>query len=196
VKFGKKMSRIGQKPIRIPEDVTVEVKADEVKVTGPKGSLVQKIKPQVRVEINQNQVKVKRLANDKLSRSLHGLTRSLIANMISGVQTEFSKTLEIVGTGYRAKLEGQKLILSLGFSHPVEWEPPTGVKVEIEDNNLIKIIGADKSLVGQAAADIRAFRPPDPYKGKGIRYQDEQIKLKPGKAGKAGAAGLAGGSEG
>ena len=190
VKFGKKMSRIGQKPIEIPAGVAVEVKPDEVKVIGPKGTLVQKFQPQIKVEIDQGQVKVKRQADDKLGRSLHGLTRSLIANMIEGVQQGFSKILEVVGTGFQAKLEGQKLILSLGFSHLVEREPPPGIKFEIEANNLVKISGIDKALVGQVAASIRAIRPPDPYKGKGIRYQDERVKLKPGKAGKVGAAGF------
>lgn len=192
MKFGKKMSRIGQKPIEIPAGVTVELKLGQVKVTGPKGALVQKIQPQIKVEIGDGQVKVKRQADDKLSRSLHGLTRSLIANMVTGVQQGFSKVLAVVGTGYQAKLEGQKLILSLGFSHLVELEPPSGIKLEVEDNNLIKISGIDKALVGQVAAKIRAIRPPDPYKGKGIRYQDEEVKLKPGKAGKVGAAGFGG----
>lgn len=190
------MSRIGQKPIKIPEGVIVEIKNGEVSVTGPKGSLVQKTNPRIKVEINQGQIEVKRLADDKLSRSLHGLTRSLLANMVEGVQNEFSKTLELVGTGYRAKLEGQKLILSLGFSHPVEWQPLAGISITVEDSNIIKISGADKGLVGQSAAKIRAIQPPDPYKGKGIRYQGEEVKLKPGKAGKAGAAGSLGGAEG
>ena len=192
MKFGKKMSRIGQKPIEIPAGVTVEVKPDEVKVVGPKGTLLQKLQPQIKVEVDQGQVKVKRQVDDKLGRSLHGLIRTLIANMIEGVQQGFSKILEVVGTGYRAKLEGQKLILSLGFSHLVELEPPPGIKFEIEANNLVKIRGIDKALVGQVAANIRAIRPPDPYKGKGIRYQDEEVKLKPGKAGKVGAAGFGG----
>lgn len=186
------MSRIGQKPIEIPAEVTVEVKPDEVKVTGPKGTLVQKIQPQIKVEVEDGQVKVKRQADDKLSRSLHGLTRTLIANMVTGVRQGFSKVLEVVGTGYQAKLEGQKLVLSLGFSHLVELESPPGIKFEIEGNNLVKISGIDKALVGQVAAKIRAKRPPDSYKGKGIRYQDEEVKLKPGKAGKVGAGGFGG----
>lgn len=192
MKFGKKMSRIGQKPIKIPQGVTVEVKADEVKVAGSRGTLLQKIQPQIKIEIDQGQVVVKRQADDKLSRSLHGLTRTLIANMIEGVQQGFSKILAVVGTGYQAKIEGQKLILSLGFSHPVEIEPPPGIKFEVEGNNLVKISGIDKALVGQVAANIRAIRPPDSYKGKGVRYQEEEIKLKPGKAGRVGVTGYEG----
>lgn len=186
------MSRIGRKPIKIPQGVTVEVKADEVKVAGSRGTLLQKIQPQIKIEIDQGQVVVKRQADDKLSRSLHGLTRTLIANMIEGVQQGFSKILAVVGTGYQAKIEGQKLILSLGFSHPVEIKPPPGIKFEVEGNNLVKISGIDKALVGQVAANIRAIRPPDPYKGKGVRYQEEEIKLKPGKAGRAGITGYEG----
>ena len=189
------MSRIGKKPIEIPQGVTVEIKDGGVVVGGPKGSLSLKIRPEVEVLIEEGQVLVKRKEEGRLARSLHGLTRTLIANAIEGVTQGFRKTLEVVGTGYRASLEGEELVLSVGFSHPVRIFPPRGIKFEIEENNKIKISGIDKALVGQVAAEIRRIRPPDPYKGKGIRYQGEEIKLKPGKAGKAGAAGAAGGGK-
>jgi len=184
------MSRIGQKPIIIPDGVTVKVQKGLVMVVGPKGSLKRTVRPEIQMTIQDNQVVVKRRAESKLSRSLHGLTRSLIANMIQGVQKEFEKKLELVGTGYRVKTEGDKTVFSLGFSHPVEFETPKGIKLTIEGNNIVNVSGIDKALVGQTAANIRALKPPEPYKGKGIRYQGEEVKIKPGKAGKVGAAGF------
>jgi len=185
----KLMSRVGRKPIEIPEQVTVEVKNGGVGVTGPKGSLSLKIRPEIKVLVKENKIFVIRHKEDRLSRSLHGLTRTLIANAVEGVGKGFSKTLKLVGTGYRPSLEGEKLILSVGFSHPVRIDPPVGIKFELEGNDKIKISGIDKALVGQIAAQVRGVRPPEPYKGKGIRYEDEVVKLKPGKAGKAGVAG-------
>ena len=189
------MSKIGKKPIEILDQVTVEIKNGQIFVAGPKGSLNLKIRPEIKVFIKGNQVFVSRDRNDRLSRSLHGLTRTLIANAVEGVTNGFSKTLEMVGTGYRASLEGENLVLAVGFSHPVKVLPPSGIKFEVEGNNKIKISGIDKALVGQVAAQIRKIRPPDPYKGKGIRYEGEEVKLKPGKAGKAGAVGGVGGGK-
>lgn len=183
------MSRIGKQLITIPEGVTVQLKDDKVIVVGPRGELSYQPRSEVKVKIKDNQVTVSRKKEDRFSRAFHGLTRSLIANMIEGVTRGFSKTLKIVGTGYRVKAEGEKIILSLGFSHPVIFEPPKGVKLEIEGNDTIKVLGTDKALVGQVAAKIRAIKPPEPYKGKGIRYADEVIRKKPGKAGRAGVAG-------
>lgn len=188
------MSRIGKKPIVIPEGVNVKVEDNDVIVSGPKGVLKQTLNPDLLVEIKKNQVLVLNKAKEKKSaQALWGLTRTLIANMVRGVTTGFSKTLKIVGTGYRVKLdssgEKEKLIFSLGFSHPVEVEAPDGIHFEIEGNDTVKVLGNDKILVGQIAAKIRAISPPEPYKGKGIRYQNEQPRHKPGKAGKAGAIG-------
>jgi len=189
------MSRIGRKPIDIPEGVTVEVNNGAVVVTGPKGSLTVNFKPEIEILVENKQVLVKRKKENKLAKSLHGLTRTLIANAVEGVTNGFSKSLEVIGTGYRVSLEGETLILAVGFSHLVKVSPPEGIKFEIEGNNKIKVSGIDKVLVGQVAAQIRKIRPPDPYKGKGIRYEGEEVKLKPGKAGKAGAAGAAGGGK-
>jgi len=185
------MSRVGRKPIDIPEGVTVEVNNGAVVVTGPKGSLTVSFRPEIEVLVENKQVLVKRKKENKLAKSLHGLTRTLIANAVEGVTNGFSKSLEVVGTGYRASLEGETLVLAVGFSHLVKVPPPQGIKFEVEENNKIKVSGIDKALVGQVAAQIRKIRPPDPYKGKGIRYEGEGVKLKPGKAGKAGAVGAA-----
>jgi len=187
------VSRIGQQPIKIPENVEVDYRQAVLVVKGPKGELKQKVRPALRVEISQGEIRVNRKKNDKFSRSLHGLTRSLIANMVDGVTKGYSKTLKLVGTGYRVKKEGEKLVLSLGFSHPVIIEPIKGIEFEVKGNDVIKISGIDKGLVGQVAAKIRQIRPPEPYKGKGIRYQDEEVRRKPGKAGKVGAAGFGSG---
>lgn len=185
------MSRVGRKPIKIPERVTVKVENGEVLIVGPKGNLSLEIRPEIKVTVKENQVFLTRRTEDRLSRSLHGLTRTLIANAIEGVTKGFSKTLKLIGTGYRASLEGERLVLSVGFSHPLKIDPPLGIKLEVEENDTIKISGIDKALVGQTAAQIRAARPPEPYKGKGIRYEGEEVKLKPGKAGKAGVGGVA-----
>ncbi|MDL1970067.1 MAG: 50S ribosomal protein L6 [Candidatus Desulfofervidaceae bacterium] len=177
------MSRIGKKPINIPDKVEVTIADGLVRVKGPKGELQREILPRVKVEKDGNVIKVLRENDSKQARAFHGLMRQLIANMVTGVTEGFKKVLVIEGLGYRAKLEGKKLELSLGFSHPVEYEPPTGININVEGNNKIIVEGIDKELVGQIAAIIRRFRPPEPYKGKGIRYIDEQVRRKAGKAG-------------
>lgn len=184
------MSRVGRQPISIPEGVTIKIKDGQVIVAGPKGELVQEVRPEIKVQLKNNQILVSRKVEGRFSRSLHGLTRTLIANMIRGVTEGWSKTLKLMGTGYRVKLEGEKLLLSLGFSHPVEVEPVEGIKFEVKGNDTINVLGIDKALVGQTAAKIRKIRPPEPYKGKGIRYEDEEVRRKPGKAAKIGAAGF------
>lgn len=186
------MSRIGKQPVVIPSPVKVAVKDGEISVSGPKGSLVLKIRPEIKAVVKDNQVLVSRKDDSKFSRSLHGLIRSLIANMVEGVTNGFSKTLKLIGTGYRVKAEGEKIVLSVGFSHQPEVIPPPGIKFEVEGSDIIKISGADKILVGQWAAKIRALRPPEPYKGKGIRYLNEEVRHKAGKAGKAGVAAAGG----
>lgn len=189
------MSRIGKQPIDVPEGVTVKIKGNEIEINGPKGTLSLKFRPEIEVKTKDNQLIVSRKNEEILSRSLHGLTRTLIANLIEGVTIGFSKTLKLVGIGYRATLEGENLVLFLGFSHSVKINPPQGIKFEVEGNDTIKVSGTDKILVGQTTAKIRAARPPEPYKGKGIRYLDEIVKHKVGKAGKVGAAAGAGGGK-
>ncbi len=195
VVFGEFMSRVGRQPIKIPPEVSVEIKDGKVLVKGTKGSLVQVIRPEIKISIEDGQVFVSRSAETKLAKSLHGLTRTLVANMIKGVSQGWEKRLEMHGTGYRAKLEDESLILTVGFSHPVRIEPVEGISFAVQDNNKITVSGVDKVLVGQIAAQIRRVRPPEPYKGKGIRYDGEKIRRKPGKAAKVGA-GLPGGGEG
>jgi len=174
------MSRIGKLPVKIPEGVTVDISDHKVTVSGPLGTLNQTFRPEVKLVNKGGEIIVERLSNSKLARSLHGLTRTLIANMVLGVTSGWNKELELFGVGYRARTEGEKLILNLGFSHPVEVVPPPGIKIEVNENK-IKVFGVDKALVGQVAAKIRDIKPPDPYKGKGIRYVGELIKLKAGK---------------
>lgn len=184
------MSRIGKQPVIIPEDVKVKIDGHQIIVKGPKGVLNYTFRPEMKVSLEEGKVLVKPKTVNRLTKALFGTTRNLIANMVEGVTKGFSKTLKIVGTGYRASLndsaEGKKLVLSLGFSHPVEIEAPAGIQFELEGNDLVKISGLDKALVGQMAAKIRAVYPPEPYKGKGIRYQEETPRRKAGKAGKAG----------
>jgi large subunit ribosomal protein L6 len=175
------MSRIGRKPIPVPEAVTVEVAPGRVAVKGPKGELEQRLAPDMTVEQQDGNVVVQRPTDRGEHRALHGLTRSLIANMVEGVTEGFEKRLEIQGVGYRAQLKGRSLELALGFSHPVSIEPPEGVEFEVPQPTEIIIRGIDKQLVGQVAADIRKRRPPEPYKGKGIRYSDEHVMRKVGK---------------
>jgi len=179
------MSKIGKLPIKIPEGVSVKKEAGRIFVSGPKGELEFKLPSQVKVEKKDDELLVSRESDEGKAKALHGTVRQHIANMIVGVYQGFSKTLEIVGTGYRASLEGEKLVLLLGFSHPVEVSPPEGIKFEAVERK-IKISGFNKVLVGQTAAEIRKIKPPDAYKGKGIRYEGEEIKLKPGKAAKVG----------
>ena len=179
------MSRIGRAPIEIPAGVTVKL-GDENKVTvkGPKGELSRELHKDMKITVEGNTVTVERPSDDKLHRSLHGLTRSLVHNMVLGVTEGFSKKLEINGVGYRAQKQGKKLILSLGYSHPVEMEDPEGLESVLDGQNKITIKGIDKQKVGQYAAEIREKRKPEPYKGKGIKYADEVIRRKVGKTGK------------
>ena len=179
------MSRIGKLPILVPAGVKVEIKDQEVTVSGPKGKLTRRFHPNMTIKLDNSVLSVFRPDDERQNRALHGLTRNLLANMVTGVATGFQRDLEVVGVGYRAEKSGEKLILRAGFSHTVEVVPLPGVTLGIEGANRIKIQGADKETVGQMAANIRAIRPPDPYKGKGIRYAGEQIKLKPGKTAKA-----------
>ncbi len=175
------MSRVGKAPIPVPEGVTVNIEKRLVTAKGPKGELFVEIPGQMTVENKDGSILVKRPDESKVNRSLHGLSRTLIANIVQGVSTGFTKKLEIIGVGYRAELKGKNLLLSLGFSHQILFSPPEEIAIELEGNNLITISGIDKQLVGQIAAKIRSFRPPEPYKGKGIRYVDEVVRKKAGK---------------
>ncbi len=177
------MSRIGKKPIKIPDGVQVDIKQNLIRVKGPKGELKWDFNPEMKVVALDGLINVQRPNDQKIFRSLHGLTRSLIDNMVAGVTKGFEKKLQIVGVGYRANVEGEMLNLLLGFSHPVKFIIPKGIKIGVEKQTLISIQGIDKQQVGQVAANIRRFRPPEPYKGKGIRYVDEVIKIKAGKSG-------------
>jgi large subunit ribosomal protein L6 len=181
------MSRIGKQPIPIPEGVSIEFQKSSLKVKGPKGELFLNLSPFIEVVQEDNLVLVKAKSNDRAGRAMHGTTRTLIANMIAGVTEGWEKTLELVGIGNRAKLEGEDLVLTVGFSHPVTVKPPQGIKFSVNENR-ITVSGINKALVGQVAANIRAVKKPEPYKGKGIRYFGEKIKTKPGKAAKVGPA--------
>lgn len=176
------MSRIGRMPITVPTGVKVAIKEGEVTVTGPNGELHRCFSPDISIAQQDNTLIVSRPSDSKRHRSLHGLTRSLLANMVEGVTRGFDKTLEIVGVGYRAEKTGDKLVFRLGFSHPVEVTPLPGVSLSVEGANRIRVSGINKEMVGQMAAEIRAIRPPDVYKGKGIRYAGEVVRLKAGKA--------------
>ena len=178
------MSRIGRMPITIPSGVTVAIDKNRVKVTGPKGELSRTINPEMSVTQQDNALIVTRPSDDHEHRSQHGLARSLIDNMVAGVSSGFEKQLEIVGVGYRVEKSGEKLVIRVGYSHTVEVEPLPGITFSVEGNNRIKVTGIDKEVVGEMAARIRKIRPPDAYKGKGIRYAGEVVHLKPGKAGK------------
>ncbi len=175
------MSRIGKMPVVLPKGVEVKQANGTLSVKGPKGSLQLSAHPDMNVVIDGGEVHVERPSDEKQHRALHGLTRSLITNMVIGVTDGFAKTLEIVGVGYRADLKGKGLTLSLGFSHTIEYTPDDGVSLECPNQTTIVVSGIDKQKVGQAAADIRAFRPPEPYKGKGIRYKGEHVRRKAGK---------------
>ena len=178
------MSRIGKKPIQIPEGVEVELNGTTVTVKGKNGELTRDLSPAITVVIEDNEITFTRENDQKANREIHGTTRSIVANMIEGVSTGFAKKLEIVGVGYRAQLQGTKLVLSLGLSHPVEFETPEGIELEVPKNTEIIIKGYDKEAVGALAANIRAIRPPEPYKGKGVRYEGEIVRRKEGKTGK------------
>ncbi len=179
---GRTLSRIGRKTIPIPGGVTVEVGYGEVKVTGPQGSLTQNYHPEVVVKVEGDEVIVERLSERKFHHALHGLTRSLIANAVTGVTEGYSRTLELMGVGYRVQASGNGVVLSVGYSHPVEIHPPDGVTMEVEGNNRVHVRGIDKQKVGQVAARVRKVRPPNAYKEKGIRYQGEVLRFKPGKS--------------
>jgi large subunit ribosomal protein L6 len=175
------MSRIGRKPIEVPDGVTIDVKPGEVKVKGPKGELAQVLSTEMKVTLAENTLTVERPTDRGEHRALHGLTRSLIANMVEGVTNGFEKRLEIQGVGYRAQLKGKALELALGFSHPVAVPAPEGIEFEVPQPTEVIVRGIDKQLVGEIAAGIRKQRPPEPYKGKGIRYLGEQVQRKVGK---------------
>lgn len=179
------MSRVGNAPVNLPAGVDVKVDENNVvTVKGPKGELAQAIDKDIIIEINDNVLEVKRPSDDKRHRSLHGLSRALIQNMVIGVTDGFEKKLEIVGVGYRAQKQGKTLVLSLGYSHPVEMEDPEGIETVVEGQNTVIVKGIDKQFVGAHAANIRAKRSPEPYKGKGVRYADERVRIKEGKSGK------------
>jgi large subunit ribosomal protein L6 len=175
------MSRVGKKPIPVPGEVSVKIVGSRITVTGPKGELSQTTHPSMSVELAEGELVVNRPSDIKFHKSLHGLTRSLIANMVTGVTTGYEKSLEIQGIGYKAVLMGKKLNLSLGLSHPVLLGLPDGINVELDGPTKIKVSGIDKQLVGLVAAKIRSFRPPEPYKGKGVRYKGEMVRKKAGK---------------
>lgn len=180
------MSKIGKQPVLIPQGVNVTVDGSHVSVSGPKGNLVFSFRPEIKVEVKEDKVIVTRGMETKFAKSLHGLTRSVISNMVKGVVEGHEKTLELVGVGYRAVKQGENLVLNVGYSHPVVIEQTPGVQIETKENRII-VTGADKILVGETAAKIRRVRPPEPYKGKGIKYTDEIIRRKAGKAVKAAA---------
>jgi len=180
------MSRIGRLPISLPSGVEVTQEGSRLRVKGPLGTLEREVHPEMRIEREDGTLRVVRPTDEPRHRALHGLTRTLVNNMITGVTTGFTKNLEISGVGYRAQLQGQRLVLALGYSHPVEIDPPTGIEFRVETPTRLGVFGADKELVGQTAAYIRSRRKPEPYKGKGIRYAGEQILRKAGKAGKVG----------
>ena len=177
------MSRIGKLPVPIPSGVTVTVEANSVKVKGPKGELTHRLPSGISADKSDNTVNVKRASNETNHKALHGLTRSLIANMIEGVTKGYQKQLEITGVGYKAEVRPYGLQLALGFSHSIEYKAPAGIKLSAPQPTQIVIDGADKAVVGQVAAELRSLRPPEPYKGKGIRYAGEVIRRKAGKAG-------------
>jgi large subunit ribosomal protein L6 len=178
------MSRIGKQPITVPTGVEVQVDGARVSVKGPRGQLERTLHPDMRIKLDDGVLSVERPSDERLHRSLHGLTRSLINNMVEGVTGGFEKRLEIVGVGYRAALKGSDLELALGFSHPVNVAAPNGIEFEVPAPNRIVIRGIDKELVGEVAADIRKLRKPEPYKGKGVRYEGEYVRKKAGKAAK------------
>ena len=180
------MSRVGRMPIEIPAGVTVTQNEHTLTVKGAKGELTRTFHPDINIAVEENVITVTRPSDGKEHRSLHGLTRALVANMVTGVHEGFTKTLEINGVGYRAAKQGNKLALTLGFSHPVEMEAPAGITIEVPAPNNIVVTAADKEVVGAVAADIRKWRKPEPYKGKGIRYEGEVVRRKAGKAGAKG----------
>lgn len=186
------MSRIGRQPITIPPQVKVEVEQNRVTVTGPKGQLTQEIHPDIRLHLEDGRLVVTRPTDQPRHRAMHGLTRTLLANMVEGVTQGFSKGLELSGVGYRAQLQGDRLMLSLGYSHSIEVKPPDGVSFEVEGTSRIRVKGIDKALVGQVAANIHSLRPPEPYRAKGVFYTGEVIRRKAGKGAKGSKGGKGG----
>jgi large subunit ribosomal protein L6 len=178
------MSRIGKLPISVPSSVKVEVRGNHVSVEGPRGRLERTLPAQVAVKLDGGAILCERPTDGREHRSLHGLTRTLVANMVTGVSEGFTKQLELVGVGYRVQKQGQDLVLSIGFSHPVRYAPPEGVSVEVADATHFSVSGISKEAVGQVAAELRGLRPPEPYKGKGVMYRGERVRRKAGKAGK------------
>jgi large subunit ribosomal protein L6 len=178
------MSRIGKRPIPIPDKVTITIEGQSVSVKGPKGQLSRVLVSEVTAEQESDTLHVKRINESRVARQRHGLSRTLVANMVEGVSQGFQKRLEIQGVGYRAQVQGKNLILNVGYSHPVTIEPPDGIQIAVENNTNVVVSGIDKEIVGNIAASIRAVRPPEPYKGKGIRYSGEFVRRKVGKAGK------------
>lgn len=179
------MSRIGLMPVPLPKGVTVNIEGSTVQVKGPKGELVRTLNPEMQIKLEDNILLVERPTDQRRHRALHGLTRALLNNMVLGVSQGFARRLEIEGVGYRAEIQGKNLVLNVGFSHPVVVEPPPGISFEVEKGTrMFAVLGADKEMVGEMAARIRRIRPPEPYKGKGIRYQGERVRRKAGKAGK------------
>ena len=177
------MSRIGKLPITVPAGVQVDIDGKNVKVKGPKGELQRTFTPVVDIQMEDSHIVVTRSSDEKMARALHGTTRAVLQNMVTGVSDGFTKTLEIQGVGYKAEMDGEKLVINVGFSHPVFVEPPDGIQFEVtEKNRFIVITGSNKEVVGQVAADIRKIRPPEPYKGKGIRYLGERVRRKAGKS--------------
>jgi large subunit ribosomal protein L6 len=179
-----RMSRIGNKPVQIPSGVTITLANNNITVKGPKGELSRELHPDMVVKVEEDTLTVERPSDNKLHRSLHGTTRSIISNMVEGVTNGYEKKLELIGVGYRASKQGTKLVLNVGYSHPVEIEPEAGIEVEVPANTKITVKGIDKERVGALASNIRAVRAPEPYKGKGIRYEGEFVRRKEGKTGK------------
>lgn len=180
------MSRVGNKPIVVPQDVEVIINGNEVTVKGPKGGLSRSFHPDMIIALRDGTLTVSRPTDNRIHRSLHGLTRSLLANMVEGVSQGFQKTLELHGVGYRVHQSAEKLVIQVGYTQPVEIAPPSGISLAVEGSTRVSVSGIDKELVGEVAAQIRAVRPPDPYSGKGIGYAGERIRRKAGKAGKVG----------
>ncbi|MDQ0177343.1 50S ribosomal protein L6 [Bacillus chungangensis] len=178
------MSRIGKKPIEIPSGVTVTLEGNKATVKGPKGELSETFNSDMAINIEDSVITITRPSDAKEHRAIHGTTRALLANMVEGVSKGFEKSLELIGVGYRAQKQGKKLVLNVGFSHPVEFEPEDGVEVEVPSNTKVIVRGINKERVGALASNIRAVRPPEPYKGKGIRYEGEYVRRKEGKTGK------------
>jgi large subunit ribosomal protein L6 len=179
------MSRIGRLPIAVPSGVTVSIKENQVSIKGPKGQISQSFVPQMKVQMKESKLIVERPDDSKENRALHGLTRSLLNNMVVGVTNGWEKSIEIVGVGFRAEKSGEKIVLRVGFSHTVEVTPLPGITLTLDGPSRIKVQGINKETVGEMAAELRAIRPPDAYKGKGLRYVGEVVRIKPGKAGKA-----------